>query len=238
MFAALQMRYEQTLLKDLTRKKQDLTTAETRWSKERAASKVTPRVFTTLENGMEASPTKRLLTGTLSLLRGGLQRSTSVFCSLSFKLFFIIHLLISWQRDSTFPIALKSDSRSISTHEQSSESLAKKCNRPVLLSKVKMYTHALQDKLWASLWLNKDSALYKISNCVTICFKMQKCYSPLLKTTYIQGKTSQCSKLDLGECLLQTGYSYTQGKIPLTYRCIHTGKTHTHIYAKRWIFYI
>ena len=39
-------------------KKQDLTTAEICCSMESSVSKVTPRVFTTLENGMDASPTK------------------------------------------------------------------------------------------------------------------------------------------------------------------------------------
>ena len=66
--------------------------------RKREVSKVTPTVFTTLKNGMDASPTKRLSTGTLSLLEGGPQRSTPVFCSLSFNLFFIIHLLISWPK--------------------------------------------------------------------------------------------------------------------------------------------
>ena len=37
-------------------KKQDLTTAETCCSMESSASKVTPSVFTTLENGIDASP--------------------------------------------------------------------------------------------------------------------------------------------------------------------------------------
>ena len=73
-------------------KKQDLTTAETCCSMESSASKVTPSVFTTLENGMDASPTERQSTGTVSLLDDGPQRSTSVFCSLSFSLFFVIHI--------------------------------------------------------------------------------------------------------------------------------------------------
>ena len=85
--AALRVRYERSLLKHLTWKKQDLTTAKTYWSKERAASKLIPRVVNTLENGMDAPPNKRLLTGTLSLLEGGPQRGTSVFCSLRFNLF-------------------------------------------------------------------------------------------------------------------------------------------------------
>ena len=46
-------------------KKQDLTTAETCCSMESSASRVTPRVFTTLENGMDASPTERQSTGTV-----------------------------------------------------------------------------------------------------------------------------------------------------------------------------
>ena len=75
-------------------KKQDLTTAETCCAMESSASKVTPSVFTTLENEMDASPTERQSTGTVSLLDDGPQRSTSVFCSLSFSLFFVIHILI------------------------------------------------------------------------------------------------------------------------------------------------
>ena len=75
-------------------KKQDVTTAETCCSMESSASKVTPSVFTTLENGMDASPTERQSTGTVSLLDDGPQRSTSVFCSLSFSLLFVIHILI------------------------------------------------------------------------------------------------------------------------------------------------
>ena len=73
-------------------KKQDLTTAETCCSMDSSASKVTPSVFTTLENGMDASPTERQSTGTVSLLDDGPQRSTSVFRSLSFNLFFVIHI--------------------------------------------------------------------------------------------------------------------------------------------------
>ena len=64
-------------------KKQDLTTAKTCCSMESSASKVTPSVFTTLENGMDASPTERQSTGTVSLLDDGPQRSTSVFRSLN-----------------------------------------------------------------------------------------------------------------------------------------------------------
>ena len=67
------------------KQKQDLTTAEI-CSVESSASKVTPSVFTTLENGMDASPTERQSTGTVSLLDDGPQGSTSVFCSLSFSL--------------------------------------------------------------------------------------------------------------------------------------------------------
>ena len=52
-------------------KKKVLTTAETCCSMESSASKVTPRVFTTLENGMDASPTDRQLAGTVSLLDDG-----------------------------------------------------------------------------------------------------------------------------------------------------------------------
>ena len=60
--------YGRTLLRDLMWKKQDLTTAETCCSMESSASKVTPSVFTTLENGIDASPTERQSTGTVSLL--------------------------------------------------------------------------------------------------------------------------------------------------------------------------
>ena len=94
--------YGWTLLRDLMWKKQDLTTAETCCSMDSSASKVTPSVFTTLENGMDASPTERQSTGTVSLLDDGPQRSTSVFCSLSFNLFFVIHIFICRQHDSTF----------------------------------------------------------------------------------------------------------------------------------------
>ena len=52
-------------------KKQDLTTAETCCSMESSASKVTPSVFTTLENGIDASPNERQSTGTVSLLDDG-----------------------------------------------------------------------------------------------------------------------------------------------------------------------
>ena len=70
-------------------KKQDLTTAETCCSMESSASKVTPSVFTTLENGMDASrPAKRQSTGTVSHLDDGPQRSTSVFLLIEFLFVF------------------------------------------------------------------------------------------------------------------------------------------------------
>ena len=84
-------------------------------------------VFTTLENGMDASPTERQSTGTVSLLDDGPQRSTSVFSSLSFSLFFVIHIFI--RVDSTtqhFSTALSADSGSVGRHDYSSESSAKK----------------------------------------------------------------------------------------------------------------
>ena len=56
----------------------NLTTAETCCSVESSASKVTPRVFTTLENGMDASPTEGQSIGIISILGDGPQRSTSV----------------------------------------------------------------------------------------------------------------------------------------------------------------
>ena len=95
------MMYGRTLLRDLMWKKQDLTTAETCCSMESSGSKVTPSVFTTLENGMNTSPTERQSTGTVSLLDYGPQRNTSVFCSLSFSLFFVIHIFICRQHEST-----------------------------------------------------------------------------------------------------------------------------------------
>ena len=76
--AALQVMFGRTLLKGLICKKQDLVPAEII-----SASLVTPRVFTTLENGMDASPTERQSTGTVSLLDDGIQRCSLVFCSLS-----------------------------------------------------------------------------------------------------------------------------------------------------------
>ena len=48
---------------------------------------MTPKVFTTLENGTDDSPTERQSTGRVPLLDDGLQRSSSVFCSLSFTEF-------------------------------------------------------------------------------------------------------------------------------------------------------
>ena len=48
-------------------------------SMESSVSRVTPRVFTTLENGMNASPTERQSTGILSLLDDGPQRSQFYF---------------------------------------------------------------------------------------------------------------------------------------------------------------
>ena len=51
--------------------------AETCCSMESSASKVTPSVFTTLENGMDASPTEKQSTGTVSVLGDVPQRCTS-----------------------------------------------------------------------------------------------------------------------------------------------------------------
>ena len=76
---------------------------------ESSASKVTGRVFTTSENGMDASPAERQPTGTVSVLGDGPQRSTSVFCSFSLSSFFIIQALAWRQRDWTFVNALSSD---------------------------------------------------------------------------------------------------------------------------------
>ena len=76
---------------------------------------------------MDASPTERQSTGTVSLLDDGPQRSTSVFSSLSFSLFFVIHIFI--RVDSTtqhFSTALSADSGSVGRHDYSSESSAKK----------------------------------------------------------------------------------------------------------------
>ena len=75
---------------------------------------------------MCASPTNRELMGTDSLLGGGPQRSASVFCSLSFCLFWFIHFLIPKQHRSTFLIAIRAESCSAGIQEYSSESLAKK----------------------------------------------------------------------------------------------------------------
>ena len=77
LLAALQVMYGRTLLGDLMWKKQDLTTAETCCSMESSASKVTPKVFTTVENGMDASPTEKQSTGTVSVLGDVPQRCTS-----------------------------------------------------------------------------------------------------------------------------------------------------------------
>ena len=107
-------------------KKQDLTTAETCCSMKSSASKVTPSAFTTLENGMDTSPTERQSTGTVSLLDDGPQRSISVFCSLSFSLFFVTYIFICRQHDSTFLNARSVDSGSVGRHEYNSESSAKK----------------------------------------------------------------------------------------------------------------
>ena len=58
-------------------KKQELSMAELYicGSMESSVSRVTPRVFTTLENGMNASPTEKAVAGILSLLDEGPQRS-------------------------------------------------------------------------------------------------------------------------------------------------------------------
>ena len=52
----------------------------------------------------------KTVTGTFSLLDDGPPRSTSVFCSLSLRLFFIVHICIWQQQDSTFLNALSADS--------------------------------------------------------------------------------------------------------------------------------
>ena len=75
---------------------------------------------------MDASATERQSTGTVSLLDDGPQRSTSVFFSLSFSLFFVIHIFISQQHDSTFLNVLSADSGSGGRHEYSSELSAKR----------------------------------------------------------------------------------------------------------------
>ena len=120
------MIYGRTLPRDLMWKKTDLTTAETCCSMESSASKVTPRVFTTLKKGMDASPTEKQSRGTVSLLDDGPQRSTKIFCSLSFSLFFFIHIFIWRQQDSTFLKALSADSGSVGRHEYRSELSVKK----------------------------------------------------------------------------------------------------------------
>ena len=53
------------------KKKEDPARAEIYCSIESSASKLTPRVFTTLENGMDASPTERQSAETVSLLGDG-----------------------------------------------------------------------------------------------------------------------------------------------------------------------
>ena len=73
-------------------KKQDLTTAETCCSMESSASKVTPKVFTTVENGMDASPTEKQSTGTVSVLGDVPQRCT----------FRLLHLASVWFSLSVF----------------------------------------------------------------------------------------------------------------------------------------
>ena len=147
--------YGRTLLRDLTWKKQYLTTAEICCSMEISASTVTRRVFTTLENGMDASPTERQSIGTVFLLDDGPQRSTSVFCPLSFSLFFVIYMFIWRQHDSAFLNALSADSGSVGRHEYSSESSAKKvivcaelinkvCQLPSVKRKEKRTEHRAQ----------------------------------------------------------------------------------------------
>ena len=75
---------------------------------------------------MDASPTERQSTGTVSLLDDGPQRSTSLFCSLSFSLFFVIHIFICQQQDSTFLNALSTESGSVGRQEYSLKLSAKK----------------------------------------------------------------------------------------------------------------
>ena len=53
--------------------KEHLTTAEICHSMQISGSKVTPTVYTKLEDDMDASPTERQLTGTDSLLHDGPQ---------------------------------------------------------------------------------------------------------------------------------------------------------------------
>ena len=118
--------YGRTLLRDLMWKKQDLTTAETCCSMESSASKVTPSVFTTLENGMDASPTERQSTGTVSLLDDGPQRSTSVFCSLSFNLFFVVHIFFC--RFNQWCVRLSAATANSGCHCQS-QRLSRQCGQ-------------------------------------------------------------------------------------------------------------
>ena len=123
LLAALWVMYGRTLLRDLMWKKQDLTTAETCCSMESSASKVNTSVFTTLENGMDASPPERQSTGTVSLLDDGPEEYFS-FLLIEFQFVFIIHIFICRQHDSTFLNALSADSGSVGRHEYSSESSA------------------------------------------------------------------------------------------------------------------
>ena len=91
--------------------KKDLTMDETCCSMESSASKVTPRVFTTLENGMVASPTEK----TVFLLDDGPQRSTLFFAHWVW-VFFVIHIFIWQHHDSIFLNALSADSGSVGRH--------------------------------------------------------------------------------------------------------------------------
>ena len=56
---------------------------------ESSASKVAPSVFTTLENGMDTSPTERQSTGTVSLLDDGPQRSTTFLLLIELQFVFL-----------------------------------------------------------------------------------------------------------------------------------------------------
>ena len=93
---------------------------------ESSASKVTARVFTTSENGMDDSPAERQPTGTVSVLGDGPQRSTSVFCSFSLSSFFIIHALAWRQRGWTFVNALSSDEASVVMRDYTARNLGQK----------------------------------------------------------------------------------------------------------------
>ena len=107
-------------------KKQDLTTAETCCSMESSTSKVTPSVFTTLENEMDVSPTKRQSAGTFSLLDDGPQRSTSVFLLIEFQ--FVFRHPYFYLSTARLDISQRTQRRlsSFDRHEYSSESSAKK----------------------------------------------------------------------------------------------------------------